>query len=619
MKLSARKPLLVLAAFLILFGNGFTVSDQNSITERQSLQEKRSVNLHSSANAAWFNPLGIPELKAPVAAVPYEVETAADPRFEADENPHRPVFIPASEMRPPETSMSIPIIDTRPEHYYDLNEWEEDRLFSSNLYTDTSIYTTGIDGDTNMSAKDKGEFYEQNMRYELFTSRSDGDSLALSVDTTHTNDKRPYKNGFTLNQVTLDSRTQRSRLVVGHAFPEMSEFSMTQNLLGLYGVQKFDYTELSGFAGYYALEKDDLENPRYVGGMRLEHSRDESLRIGLNLTGVRDERDNAAANLELPAIANRLYSMDVRLRPTDKLYFDAEVAYSDTDFDQNDDLGEQTGTAYRLKATYNQENARIEAGLESAETSFLSPLGQSPRDERAYFARFYYQLNRYISGRFSQRSSRDNLANYQRSTIVRDQPEIQITLNPSEYYDQLRIDFFYQPLHEYSENSGFMDRYVDLLWMELNHKAGEMRYYAGLSQTIDKDDVNVLNDRDIQKFDFSLAWEYDSFRQVYSSYSIEKLSYKRAGGMDQTEIFGFGGKSQFHNDIFIGLDYMHEIVEPDMVRADSKHDRVNLSLTREYSPSTRLILDLEGNRSKYGTINRHYNDYTAKLRFLRAF
>jgi hypothetical protein len=89
--------------------------------------------------------------------------------------------------------------------------------------------------------------------------------------------------------------------------------------------------------------------------------------------------------------------------------------------------------------------------------------------------------------------------------------------------------------------------------------------------------------------------------------------------MDQTEIFGFGGKSQFHNDIFIGLDYMHEIVEPDMVRADSKHDRVNLSLTREYSPSTRLILDLEGNRSKYGTINRHYNDYTAKLRFLRAF
>ncbi|MFZ5953094.1 MAG: hypothetical protein ACOYXC_20495, partial [Candidatus Rifleibacteriota bacterium] len=548
-----------------------------------------------------------------------EISTAQDPRFSANENPHRVIFVPASEQRPPPVSESIPIIDNRASHHFDLNEWEEDRLFSSNLYTDTSFYTTRVDGDKTLSSRNEGEFYEQNLRYEMFSSRSDGDTIAVNVDTTYTNDRRPYKNGFTLNQVTVDSQTARSRLVVGHAFPEMSEFSMTQSMLGLYGVQEYEYTKLSGFAGYYAAEKDDLKSPRYVGGIRLEHSRDESVRVGLNLVGTEDERDNAAAVYDLPAMANRLYSMDLRIKPTENVFLDAEIAQSDTDFDKFDDQGEQKGDAYRVKASYERENARLEAGIESADTAFLSPLGQSPRDERAYFARFYYELNQFISTRFSQRQARDNLANYQRSTIVRDQPELQVTLKPSEYYKDLRIDLFYQPLHEYSENSGFMDRFVDLMWLEINHKAGEMHYYAGLSQTIDKDDVNVLNDRDIQKFDFTLTWEYDRFRKVYSSYSLEKLSHKRAGGMDQTEMVGFGGKSKFHNDIFIGFDYLRESVDPTNAGLDSQHDRVNMSITREYSHSARLILDLEGNRSQFGNKLREYDDYTARLRYLRAF
>jgi hypothetical protein len=618
--------MLILAAFLILIGSGFTARTFDEVTERESLEEKRSVNLHTSPDIAYFNPLAIPELKEPVQVRPVAiaqpaqmVETAADPRFDTLTNPHRIPFIPASEQRPPKVVQSIPIHDSRPRHHYDMNEWEEERLFSSNLYTDTSFYATRIDGDRSLSYRDEGEFYEENMRYEMFSSRNDGDSIALNVDTTYTNDRRPYRNGFTLNQLTLDSRTQRSRLVIGHAFPEMSEFSMTQSVLGLYGVQEYEYTKLSGFAGYYATEKDDLKNPRYVGGMRIEHSRDDSVRIGLNLVGTEDERDNAGANSKLPAMANRLYSLDVRLKPTENIYLDAEVAQSDTDFDKQDDQGELKGDAYRFKAGYERENARLEAGFESAETSFVSPLGQSPRDERAYFARFYYELNRYISTRFSQRQSRDNIDNYQRSTIVRDQPELQVTLKPSEYYKDLRIDFFYQPLHEYSENSNFMDRFVDLMWLELNHRAGQMRYYAGLSQTIDKDDVNVLNDRDIQKFDFTLTWEYDRFRKVYSSYSFEKLSYKRAGGIDETEIFGFGGSSKFHNDIFIGLDYLRESVDPTVAGLDSQHDRVNFSVTREYSPSARLILNLEGNRSRFGNANRDYDDYTARLRYLRAF
>lgn len=615
--------MLILAAFLIFIGSGFTASNYQEVTERESLKEKRSVNLHTSQDVAYFNPLAIPELKAPTfvaGVVPADqVSTANDPRFEANTNAHRVVFIPASEQRPPSISQSIPIFDSRPQHHYDMNEWEEDRLFSSNLYTDTSFYATRVSGDRNLSSRDEGEFYEENLRYDLFSSRNDGDSIALNLDTTYTNDRRPYKNGFTLNQLTIDSRTQRSRLMVGHAFPEMSEFSMTQSMLGVYGVQEYEYTKLSGFAGYYATEKDDLKNPRYVGGMRLEHSRDESIRIGINMVGTEDERDNAGANSQLPAIANRLYSMDIRLRPTENIYLDAEIAQSDTDFDKRDDLGEQKGDAYRVKAGYERENSRIEAGFESAETSFVSPLGQSPRDERAYFARFYYELNKFISARFSQRLSRDNIDNYQRSTIVRDQPEIQLSLRPSEYYKDLRIDFFYQPLHEYSENSGFMNRFVNLMWMEVNQKAGEMRYYAGLSQTIDKDDVNILNDRDIQKFDLSLTWEYDQFRKVYSSYSLEKLSYKRAGGLDQTEMVGFGGSSKFHDDIYIGIDYFRESIDPTTAGLDSKHDRLNLSLTREYSPSARLILDLEGNHSEFESANKEFDDYTARLRYLRAF
>lgn len=631
MKKPARKTLLILAVFLIFLGSGFTAADRDQTTEREETADQRSVFIPAANyDREFFNPLAIPELKAPPAAPPaiapqsetgvaggYEVRTALDPRFSALGNPHREYFVPASEQRPPAPAMSIPVLDRRPPMHYDINEWEEKRIFSSNLYTDTSFYSTWIKGDKELSARDEGQFYEKNYRYEMFSSRSNGDSLAVSVDATYTNDRRPYRDGFTLNQATVDSRTDRSRLVLGHAFPEMSEFTMSQSMLGAWGEQKFDYTKVGGFAGYYATEKDDLKNPRYVGGFRLEHSRDEAMKIGFNVVGTEDERDNAASSLELPTLANRVMSFDVRLKPTENIYVDAEIAQSDTDFDKRDELGEQKGDAYRFKSGYERENYRVEAGVEQADTEFLSPLGQSPRDERAYFARFYYELNQYISARFGQRQSRDNLGNYQRSTIIRDQPEIQVTVRPSDYYKHMRVDFFYQPLHEYSENSGFMDRYKDLLWIEFNHRAGQMLYFAGLSQTIDKDDVNVLNDRDIQRMDLSLTWEYDQLNKVYSSYSLEKLSYKRAGGLDQTSWIGFGGSSRFHENVLFSLDYQRENVDP--LTVSSTHDRLNLSLTREYSRTTRLIIDLEGNRSEFSADNGEFDDYTAKLRYLKAF
>jgi hypothetical protein len=162
-----------------------------------------------------------------------------------------------------------------------------------------------------------------------------------------------------------------------------------------------------------------------------------------------------------------------------------------------------------------------------------------------------------------------------------------------------------------------MDRYRDLLWLEFNHRAGQFAYYAGLSQTIDKDDVNVLNDRDILRYDFTLTWEYDRLKKVYSSYSHEKLNYKRAGGMDETTWIGFGGSSRFHENILVSLDYMRENVDP--ITTSSNHDRINLSLTREYSATARLIIDLEGNRSSYSNNNGEFDDYTARLRYLKAY
>lgn len=632
MKKTARRILPVLAVFLFFIGNGFTARQEQELPEIQAESGERAIIFPATSyDREFFNPLAIPELKPPVIARPrgivvnsqspsvsgYEVQTALDPRFSAMGDPHREYFVPASEVRPPSPAMSIPVLDRRPARHNDINEWDEERLFSSNLYTDTGFYSTWVTGDKELSSRDEGQFYETNYRYELFSTRQNGDSLSLNVDATYTNDRRPYRDGFTLNQMTLDSRTDRSRLVLGHAFPEMSEFTMTQSMLGAYGMQEFDYTRVAGFAGYYAPEKDDLKNPRYVGGFRLEHARDEALKLGFNMVGTEDERDNAASSLELPTLANRVYSFDVRMKPTDNIYLDAEVAQSDTDFDKRDNAGEQKGNAYRVKSSFERENAKFEAGIEQADTAFISPLGQSPRDERAYFARLFYELNKYVSTRLGQRIARDNLANYQRSTIIREQPELQVTVKPSDYYRHMRIDFFYQPLHEYSENSGFMNRYKDLLWLEFNHRAGQMLYFAGLSQTIDKDDVNVLNDRDIQRFDLNLTWEYDKLNRVYSSYAIEKLSYKRAGGMDQTSWYGFGGSSRFHENVMVSVDYQREQLDP--LTVSSKHDRLNLSLTREYSPTARLIIDLEGNRSEFAGDTGEFDDYTAKMRFLKAF
>ena len=213
-----------------------------------------------------------------------------------------------------------------------------------------------------------------------------------------------------------------------------------------------------------------------------------------------------------------------------------------------------------------------------ADTEFATPLGESPRDDKSYYARFYYELNKYVSTRIGYKESRDNIANYLRSTVVRKQDEFQMTVKPSEYYKNLKIDFYYQPIHEYSRNTGFMDRYIDLLWIEMNQKAGEMLYYAGFSKTIDRDDIDNINDRDINRMDLNLTWECDDQHKLYGSYTIENIKYRI-----------------------------------------SIHDKLNLSLTREYNPTTRLIIDLSGSRTDFENSENDYDDYTAKLRLLKTF
>ncbi len=651
MKKSARTQLSILAVFLITFCSGFAYQQNNGNLTPVETSEVNGDFSGFKPLKNNFKPLQIPEIKntkqlANVAMSAYTggnpqaygyaagivangtkhlyseeassgVTTANDPRFESSDSSYKVPFVPASETRPPAPSISIPVVDNREPMHYDLNEWEEDRFFSSNLYTDTAFYTTHVSGNKDLAPDEGGEFYEENMRYELFSTNKKGDTLSLILDGTFSNDKSYYDHSFVFNQFTFDVANDRSRLVLGHAFPEMSELSMTQNVLGIYGTHKFDSTSVSAFGGYYETEKEDLDNPRYIGGFRIQHSRDDSLKIGLNVTGTEDERDNPAASNEQPSLSNRLVSMDINMKPTENIFLNAEVAHSDTDYDKRDDSGKVGGNAYVIKGGYERENFRTEAGIEYADSDFATPLGESPRDDRSYYARFFYELNKYVSTRIGYKESRDNIANYLRSTVKRTQDEFQITVKPSEYYKNLRIDMYYQPIHEFAKNKSFMDRYIDFYWIEMNQKAGEMGYYAGFSRTVDRDEVNNLNDRDVDRMDLKLTWEKDDQHKVYGSYSIENLDYRRANNKEKTKWSGLGGSTKLNPHLTLGIDYLREDVNSAGIC--SIHDKVNLSLTREYNPSTRLILDLSGSRADFDNDASDYDDYTAKLRLLKTF
>ena len=479
MKSTARITLYLLAGFLFFLGYVYSASSL------QTLNRTDGVDLSPIAGPSVmpgvygdFNPAHLTELK-------YR---------EPDLGSHRVAFIPASKDRPAQVSESIPLVKDLKFENVDMNEDEDDRSFDSTLHTDTTIYGNALGGAGNLSSKDRGFFYEQNLRYDLFTTRQIDDSLSLIIDSTHSNDRREYKEGFVLNQFSLESRTPKSLLAFGHSHPEFSNYTMTQQMMGFYGTQRFQNTNVKLFSGYKAMEKDDLKNPRFVNGFRIEHQSDEAITIGLNAVTTKDVRENPGSSVDLPTLKNQVLSLNMDIKPTEHLFFFGETAGSKTEFDLRNPIGEQSATAYRAGGGYMRENLKIDGGVEEAGSAFLTVLGESPRDERAYFGNIFYELNRYIGAKLGGRVSRDNLANFKKTTLVRNQPEMTLTLCPSEYYKDLRIDFRYQPTHEYSENGNSIDRYRELTWMEVNQKAGAIRYFAGLSSNIDKDQISKTND-----------------------------------------------------------------------------------------------------------------------------
>jgi len=623
MSSSARVVIYLLGGFLIFLGSGFAASSLQTISRSDVLSFDSPPGpavLPGAYNN--FNPNNIPELQI----VPPHKDANQIGGYAFDPNKvkyylgsHRVPFFPASRVKPPPLATSIPIIQNASFPDVNLNEEEDDLGSVSEFHTDTTLYGNIVGGARPLSSRERGFFYEENLRYDLFTLRQPDDSLSLVFDSTFSNDRREYKESFILNQLTLESRTPKSLLAFGHSYPEFSNLTMTQQLLGFYGVQGFHNTTVKSFTGYKAMEKDDIKNPRWINGFRLEHQADEAIALAVSAVSTRDTRANPGANQDLPTLKNSLYSVDMEIKPADNVKVYGEAARSKTEFDLRTPLGEQEDTAYRFGGIYMWENFRIEGGVEDAGSAFLTPLGESPRDERIYFGHCFFELNRYFATKFGGRIARDNLANYKTATIVRNQPEFLLILHPSDYYRDMRIDFFYQPSHEYSDNVDVLDRYKDVSWLEINHKAGALRYFAGLTGIIDKYKIAPINDQDITKLDFKLTWEYDAFRSLYGMFSHENFGYKTAGGFDRTIIYGLGGKSQFHDDIDLALEYTHEANDVKTALADSKHDRVNISLTKEYNNQARVIIELEGSNNLFEASNRNFNDLAAKFRFLKSF
>ena len=614
-------PLIIASGAVFLFSTSLVSagSDKTS-TPKVSSDSTLGRNLAPQPPAEvlpTFHPRYLPELSGKGGIAPAEPPFVPPPTM--DIGSHLVPARPASQMRPPPVSTSIPLGEDLELKLRDLNESEDEKLYSSQLITDTTLYGTWVDGARDLSSRSQSSYYEQNIRYDLYSTRLDGHHLSLQLDSTYCNDDREYSDAFTLNQLSVESKTPHSKLVFGHAYPEFSRMSMSQQMVGFYGSQKFSHTEARAFTGYRSIMNDALKNPRFVSGFRLQHDSDESFTMGLNAVGTRDLHESPSSSSDLPTLRNKVYTFDVALRPNENWFFDAEVARSDTDFDQRSMRGNQYASAYRAQGTWLRENARLEGGVEQADTAFLTMLGESLRDQRAYFGRFFYELNEYVSGRVATRLARDNLDNYKRATLVRNEPEVQLTFKPSEYYRDLRFEFFYQPLHEYSENGDFLDRYRDLTWIEMHQKAGAMRYFTGLTFTVDKDKITRANDRDTTRLDLKATWEYDAHRKLYGLFSVEQYSLKAVGGKDITKSVGLGGSSLFHEDLSLDLDWLHEIDDVKTGQFDSMHDRLTLSLTKEYNNFARFIVSVEGTRHQFDWSSQDYSDVAAKIRLLRFF
>ncbi|MBF0407642.1 MAG: hypothetical protein HQM10_09830 [Candidatus Riflebacteria bacterium] len=532
---------------------------------------------------------------------------------------HKMKHVPPSQRTQFEPGPSIPILNTVATDEEDLNYEEDDKAFSSRVYTDTVIYGNYVSKNRFLAPKDQETFYEENLRYELFTSNRMGDSFTLDFDTTWTNDRREYLEGFTLNHFAAESLTPKSRVAVGNVFPEFSQYSITNEIMGLYGEQNFESTSFKAFTGYKSIEKHDLDNPRQVTGFRLSHEKDNAVTLGVNFVMVKDSHDYPSLDYEKPTLRNTVMSGDVKIKPTDNIFLKGEYATSNTEFDRRSGSDPQDSAAYRLSAGYERENYKAEAGVETAGSTFLTAMGESPRDEKAFFGNIYYELNRYFAIKSTLKTSRDNLAGYKDYSVVREIPDLTFTLRPSDYYSDMRVDFTWQPMREYSDGIALLDRNKDMIWAEFNQKAGAMSYYAGLSGYLDRDLIDDTNDRDSNRLNLKLTWDHDNQRSLYGLFSIEQLYYKTLGGSDKTTIYGLGGKSQFHEDLTLQLDFLHEANYMKETSLDSAHDRVTMSLIKEYVGHSRFIIELQGADNRFMLSGNSYVDMSGKIRYQKSF
>ncbi|MBF0546663.1 MAG: hypothetical protein HQM08_19610 [Candidatus Riflebacteria bacterium] len=618
MKTVLRTLFLWLTVFLLFFRTVYSADPDTSVEWAGKSNGIAKKNLSTAGVVSNFNFKNVSELQYK----PFE-QKLIEPQF-VDVSPiHKTSvsdkFIPASQGKIEESGPSIPLINKIASNESDLNFSEDDRSFSSKLYSDTTLYCNYISGNPSQSSKNQGTFYVENLKYDLFTTNNAGDSLNLNLDTTHTNDRREYLEGFTLNHFSVESITPDSRIVLGHSLPSFSSYSITNQIIGLFGEQKFSNSSFKAFTGYKSIEPRDFENPRQVMGFRLAHEKDEAVTIGLNAVYVKDSNDNPNSDYDKPTLRNSVLSADVKIKPTENISLQGEYATSNTDFDRRANLDSQDSGAYKFSGAYQRENYQAEVGVETAGTGFLTVMGESPRDEQVFYGRINYQLNRFFSFKGVAKTTRDNMGNYKAFTVIRDLPEFTLTLKPSEYYKDMKLDFYYQPMHEYSDGVNLLDRNKDLMWVEFNQKAGSMKYYVGLSGYTDQDKYFSSNNQENNKIDLKFTWEYDQLRRLYGLYSIEQLYYKTLGGSDKTTIYGFGGRSQFHEDLSLNLDFTHESNYMKINTLDSERDRVVVSLVKEYQNLSRFIIEVEGADNRFMLSDRSFKDVSGKVRYQKSF
>lgn len=520
---------------------------------------------------------------------------------------------------------NIPISDNPDKHNMFMNDLEDERLYTSMFSFESTLYGNYIEKNKKLSSKNTTSFYLNNLRYELFSTRQNGDSISLNLDLTYNNDNREFSETFLLNEFSLESKTLRSNLVLGHSYPDFSKFSLSQRVFGIRGSQSFDKTTIDIFSGYKLQNKDDIKKPVQLNGINLKYAIDSAIKAGVRIVSAFDTRNNSPSlsvsnsYKNFPTIKNTVYSVDFLVKNNPNYWIDAEFARSESIFDRRYPSNEFTDTAYRLSGGIIRENWKLESGIDYGGTNFLAYFGDAPRDERRIFGKALYKLNKHFNTQIFAQTSRDNLANYKKDTIIKNLAEFLFSLSPSDYYPNLNFQFLYQPFQEYTDNSKNIKKYRDEIALKSFHKAGEFSYSAYYQFIIFKDKIMKINDIDSNKWELKISWDYNVDNNIYTFFSNEFNYYKISGGKDKIAQFGIGGKSSLKQYLVVAIDYLREINTLKNKNLNSTHNKLILSLVRDYGAYNYFTILLEGNENKFANQNENYNEFSGKISLNKLF